>query len=309
MESLFSRTTVQFIAAYETLNFRIAAEKCLVTQPAITKSIKKIESDYNMKLFDKKGIKMYPTEFADDLYKELLDMRDTANSLRLKFESWHKGNSGHLNIAVGITLQSSEGFVNLISDINTKFPNVSLNIASMIKDASIPLLKNGNIDLWIGDISNLVEDEEFIKKFVRKIPLVIYTNKNHKLFKEKKITFSNLENKKWSLLLGGALIKQNSMYKSKTLDSITTQFKTNGIDIEKNLTTFSSPTALFASIKNNGNFAIAAKSLHSIAKNFNLREIDNIKVLDLDVGIVVRNKIADYKIIKFVIDSVIKKLG
>lgn len=309
MESLFSRTTVQFIAAYETLNFRIAAEKCLVTQPAITKSIKKIESDYNMKLFDKKGIKMYPTEFADDLYKELLDMRDTANSLRLKFESWHKGNSGHLNIAVGITLQSSEGFVNLISDINTKFPNVSLNIASMIKDASIPLLKNGNIDLWIGDISNLVEDEEFIKKFVRKIPLVIYTNKNHTLFKEKKITFSNLENKKWSLLLGGALIKQNSMYKSKTLDSITTQFKKNGIDIEKNLTTFSSPTALFASIKNNGNFAIAAKSLHSIAKNFNLREIDNIKVLDLDVGIVVRNKIADYKIIKFVIDSAIKKLG
>ena len=309
MESLFSRTTVQFIAAYETLNFRIAAEKCLVTQPAITKSIKKIESDYNMKLFDKKGIKMYPTEFADDLYKELLDMRDTANSLRLKFESWHKGNSGHLNIAVGITLQSSEGFVNLISDINTKFPNVSLNIASMIKDTSIPLLKNGNIDLWIGDISNLVEDEEFIKKFVRKIPLVIYTNKNNKLFKEKKITFSNLENKKWSLLLGGALIKQNSMYKSKTLDSITTQFKKNSIDIEKNLTTFSSPTALFASIKNNGNFAIAAKSLHSIAKNFNLREIDNIKVLDLDVGIVVRNKIADYKIIKFVIDSAIKKLG
>ena len=309
MESLFSRTTVQFIAAYETLNFRIAAEKCLVTQPAITKSIKKIESDYNMKLFDKKGIKMFPTEFADDLYKELLDMRDTANSLRLKFESWHKGNSGHLNIAVGVTLQSSEGFVNLISDINTKFPNVSLNIASMIKDASIPLLKNGNIDLWIGDISNLVEDEEFIKKFVRKIPLVIYTNKNNKLFKEKKITFSNLENKKWSLLLGGALIKQNSMYKSKTLDSITTQFKKNGIDIEKNLTTFSSPTALFASIKNNGNFAIAAKSLHSIAKNFNLREIDNIKVLDLDVGIVVRNKIADYKIIKFVIDSAIKKLG
>jgi len=308
MESLFSRTTVQFIAAYETLNFRIAAEKCLVTQPAITKSIKKIESDYNMKLFDKKGIKMYPTEFADDLYKELLDMRDTANSLRLKFESWHKGNSGHLNIAVGITLQSSEGFVNLISDINTKFKNVSLNIASMIKDASIPLLKNGNIDLWIGDISNLVEDEEFIKKFVRKIPLVIYTNKNNKLFKEKKITFSNLENKKWSLLLGGALIKQNSMYKSKTLDSITTQFKKNGIDIEKNLTTFSSPTALFASVKNNGNFAIAAKSLHSIAKNFNLREIDNIKVLDLDVGIVVRNKIADYKIIKFVIDSAIKKL-
>ena len=83
MESLFSRTTVQFLAAYENLNFRIAAEKCLVTQPAITKSIKKIELDYNMKLFDKKGTKMIPTEFADDLYKELITMRDTANSCLL----------------------------------------------------------------------------------------------------------------------------------------------------------------------------------------------------------------------------------
>lgn len=309
MESLFSRTTVQFIAAYETLNFRIAAEKCLVTQPAITKSIKKIESDYNMKLFDKRGSKMIPTEFADDLYKELLSMRDSASSLRLKFESINQGNSGHLNIAVGITLQSSEGFVNLISDLNTNFPNVSLNIASMIKDTSIPLLKKGDVDAWIGDISNLKEDNQFIKKFIKKIPLVIYTNKKNKIFNEKKIIPSSLENKKWSLLLGGALIKQNSVYKSETLKSITNQLKKHNIDIEKNLTTFTSPTALFASVKKNGNYAIAAKSLQNIAENFDLKEVDNFKVLDLDVGIVVRNKIADYKIIKFVIDSVIKKLG
>ena len=46
MESIFSRNTDQFIAAYENLNFRIAAEKCFVTQPAISKSIKKIETDY-----------------------------------------------------------------------------------------------------------------------------------------------------------------------------------------------------------------------------------------------------------------------
>ena len=100
MESLFSRTNIQFIAAYENLNFRIAAEKCLVTQPAITKSIKKIESDYKMKLFERIGQKMIPTEFADDLYKELINMRDTANSLRLKFQDMNKGEGGHLNIGV-----------------------------------------------------------------------------------------------------------------------------------------------------------------------------------------------------------------
>ena len=75
------------------------------------------------------------------------------------------------------------------------------------------------------------------------------------------------------------------------------------------MTTFSSPTALFASVKNNGNFAIAAKSLNNIAKNFDLKEVENINILDLDVGIIARNKIADYKIIKNMIDFALKNLG
>ena len=98
------------------------------------------------------------------------------------------------------------------------------------------------------------------------------------------------------------MIKQNSVYKSETLKSITNQLKKHNIDIEKNLTTFTSPTALFASVKNNGNYAIAAKSLQNIAENFDLKEVDNFKVLDLDVGIVVRSKISNYKIIKFLLE-------
>ena len=306
MESLFSRTTVQFIAAYENLNFRIAAEKCLVTQPAITKSIKKIESDYNLKLFDKKGTKMMPTDFADDLYKQLIIMRDTANTLRLKFENWHQGNSGHLNIAVGMTLQSTRGFVDLLDDINKEFPKLTLNIASMIKDNCIPLLKDGDIDLWIGDISNLKNDNEFIKKFITKIPLVIYANKNNKIFNKKKISLSSLNNNKWSFLFGGTLIKNKS---SDNLNAITSIFKKNGIDLTSNLTTFSSPIALFASVKNNGNLAIVPNSLSDIAANFDLKEIDNIKIIDLEIGLLVRNKIANYKIIKFMINLIQKNIG
>ena len=140
MESIFSRNTDQFVAAYESLNFRIAAEKCFVTQPAISKSIKKIETDYEMKLFEKDGSKMIPTEFADNLYKELITMRESASSLRLKFQNWHNGNSGLLNIAVGISIQSSDGFVNFISDAQKKYPNITLNFSSMIKNMRISVV-------------------------------------------------------------------------------------------------------------------------------------------------------------------------
>ena len=66
---------------------------------------------------------------------------------------------------------------------------------------------------------------------------------------------------------------------------------------------------MFASVKNNGNFAIAAKSLNNIAKNFDLKEVGNINILDLDIGIIVRNKISNYKIIKKMINFALKNLG
>ena len=305
MESIFSRNTDQFIAAYESLNFRIAAEKCFVTQPAISKSIKKIETDYEMKLFEKDGTKMIPTEFADDLYRELLTMRESVSSLRLKFQNWHNGNSGLLNIAVGVSIQSSDGFVNFISDVQKVYPNISLNFSSMIKDTSIPFLKNGEIDLWVGDISNLKKDNSFTKIFITKNPLVIYANKKNLFSKEKKIPLSKFINQKWALLRAGPVTKYNSNA-GKRVEVI---FKKNNIDLNENVTSFSSPAALFASSKKTKSLAIAARSLSNIANNFELTELNTEHILDLDIGILVRNKIADYNVIKYMINSLSKHLN
>ena len=304
MESIFSRNTEQFIAAYESLNFRIAAEKCFVTQPAISKSIKKIETDYQMKLFEKESGKMLPTEFADDLYKELLVMRESVSSLRLKFQNWHNGNSGLLNIAVGISIQSSDGFVNFISDAQNKYPNITLNFSSMIKDTSLPLLKTGEIDLWVGDISNLKKDNSFTKIFIKKNPLVIFGSKNNIFYKEKKILLSKFKNEKWALLRAGPVTKYNSNA-GKRVELI---FQKNKINLNENVTSFSSPAALFASSKKTGNLAIAARSLSNIADNFGLIELNTEHILDLDIGILVRNKIANYNVIKYMISALSKYL-
>ena len=304
MESIFSRNTNQFIAAYENLNFRVAAEKCFVTQPAISKSIKKIETDYQMKLFEKESGKMLPTEFADDLYKELLVMRESVSSLRLKFQNWHNGNSGLLNIAVGISIQSSDGFVNFISDAQKKYPNITLNFSSMIKDTSLPLLKTGEIDLWVGDISNLKKDNSFTKIFIKKNPLVIFGSKNNIFYKEKKILLSKFKNEKWALLRAGPVTKYNSNA-GKRVELI---FQKNKINLNENVTSFSSPAALFASSKKTGNLAIAARSLSNIADNFGLIELNTEHILDLDIGILVRNKIANYNVIKYMISALSKYL-
>ena len=243
--------------------------------------------------------------FADELYKELLVMRESVSSLRLKFQNWHNGNSGLLNIAVGISIQSSDGFVNFISDAQKKYPNISLNFSSMIKDTSLPLLKSGEIDLWVGDISNLKKDNSFTKIFIKKNPLVIYGNKNNNFYKEKKIHLSKFKNQKWALLRAGPVTKYNSNA-GKRVELI---FQKNKINLNENVTSFSSPAALFASSKKTGNLAIAARSLSNIADNFDLIELNTEHILDLDIGILVRNKIANYNVIKYMINALSKYLN
>ena len=47
----------------------------------------------------------------------------------------------------------------------------------------------------------------------------------------------------------------------------------------------------------------------SISNNFELTELNTEHILDLDIGILVRNKIADYNVIKYMISSLSKHLN
>ena len=60
--------------------------------------------------------------------------------------------------------------------------------------------------------------------------------------------------------------------------------------------------------KKTKSLAIAARSLSNIANNFDLTELDTAHILDLDIGILVRNKIANYNVIKYMISSISKHL-
>ena len=124
------------------------------------------------------------------------------------------------------------------------------------------------------------------------------------LSKEKKIPLSKFINQKWALLRAGPVTKYNSNA-GKRVEVI---FKKNNIDLNENVTSFSSPAALFASSKKTKSLAIAARSLSNVANNFELTELNTEHILDLDIGILVRNKIANYNVIKYMIRSLSKYL-
>lgn len=63
-----------FLAVCETLNFHRAAERCHVTQPALTRAVQKLEADLGSPLFCRDKGKVQLTEFGRMMRPHLQDV-------------------------------------------------------------------------------------------------------------------------------------------------------------------------------------------------------------------------------------------
>ena len=69
-----------FLLVAENLSFSRAAEDLFISQPAVTKHIKELESRLNIALFERKGNKIYLTKAG----KLMTENRDIMNIIREK---------------------------------------------------------------------------------------------------------------------------------------------------------------------------------------------------------------------------------
>lgn len=161
-----------FLAVAETQNIRLAAEKVHVTQPAISRKIKELESELGVELFDRisKGIKlnrvgkMYQKEVAG-----LLRQLDDANDKVKQY-----ANIEHGSFALGVP-----DFILLASDVNQcvnqfrqENHRVSLEVFS---DMPLILLKRLELDQIDGAFFYHLPhlSDEYISKDVSRDRLVL----------------------------------------------------------------------------------------------------------------------------------------
>ena len=73
---MFQRFTI-FMQAYKLRNFSEVANTLFISQPTVSVQLKKLEEELHVTLFIRQGPKeVIPTEEADYLYRQLLNLRD-----------------------------------------------------------------------------------------------------------------------------------------------------------------------------------------------------------------------------------------
>jgi LysR family transcriptional regulator, cyn operon transcriptional activator len=140
-------------------SFTKAAEALYVTQPAVTQSIKQLESRLGGQLFFRtpKGVKL--TAEGEVLYRYIEQAYHFIEAGERKIAEMHQLLEGEIKIGAGDTL-CKHFLLPYLGEYHSVYPAIHIQVTNRTTTETIQLLKAGKIDLGIVNLP--VEDKQLV---------------------------------------------------------------------------------------------------------------------------------------------------
>ena len=136
--------TFYYVAKNE--NISRASNELLISQPAVSKSIKTLEDQLNTKLFIRKRDGMELTETGVALYKKIKNAMELISSAENDLEVITSMDSGIINIGASKTILH-EFLMSYIKDFHEKYPKINIRIFTDKISDLITKSKMGIVDV------------------------------------------------------------------------------------------------------------------------------------------------------------------
>ena len=243
--NLYHLKTFYFTAKYKSLTK--AAEFLCITQPAVTKQIKQLQSHYNLKFLDIIGKKVILTDAGLNLYtiaERIFDMESQAEEAIKDFQEYTKGK---------ISILASESFGSyhipyIIRDFKQTRPEISISIQTATNKDIIESISELKED--IGFISAPVQNPKISVHEILEDEIVLVASPNCKFTNTQELNFMDLEGKEIIMHEQGSVIR-------KVVDAF---LKKNKIDMCMKYE-ISNSEAIKKLVENNMGIAFLTKSI------------------------------------------------
>jgi LysR family hydrogen peroxide-inducible transcriptional activator len=137
-----------FLAVCETLNFTRAAERCNVTQPALTRAVQKLEEELGGLLFRRERKLTHMTDLGLLVRPQLESVLKQSDQARTAAQSFLQLRDAPLRLGVMCTIGPVR-FVSFLSRFGADHPGVEVSLTESIPDALINMLMEGALDVAI----------------------------------------------------------------------------------------------------------------------------------------------------------------
>jgi LysR family transcriptional regulator, hydrogen peroxide-inducible genes activator len=148
-----------FLAVCETLNFTRAAERCNVTQPALTSAIQKLEEELGGLLFRRERHLTHLTDLGRLMRPQLEQIWRETESVKSTARSFLKLDDAELTLGIMCTIGPLRG-IGFLNDFRRAHRGIDLTLREGVPGQLAELLREGAIDLAI-----MAQAEPFDERF------------------------------------------------------------------------------------------------------------------------------------------------
>jgi DNA-binding transcriptional LysR family regulator len=189
------------VAKYE--NVSIAAEQLAMSQSAVSESLKTLESQFNIQLFDRVGKKLVLSELGRSLIQETNSVFERAKHLQNSFAQ----QTGQSKLNIGATLSIGNYLaVQMISRYKQAFPSaqIQLDVANTTDIADRVL----NYELDVGLIEGEINHPDLVVESWLDDELVVFCSPEHSFATVSELNDEQLKQAAWVLRESGSGTRQ-----------------------------------------------------------------------------------------------------
>jgi DNA-binding transcriptional LysR family regulator len=197
LELLDSRRLKHFLAVYDLRSIGQAAEKLFLTQPALSKSIRQLEEDLEVKLFDRTPLGVVPTVYGDALAQHARVIRSEMRHAETEIANLRGAVKGHVTVGCGPSVAAS--LMPLATEkLRKAKPGIRFTIIEGLVDTILPALRRGEIDLAVGAWPRPADSDVTAETLVRDRVCVV-AGPRHVLTRNRTVELSDLLEFPWVL--------------------------------------------------------------------------------------------------------------
>ena len=217
-----------FYHTAKNLSYTGAARELFISQPAVTKQVKTLEEYWDLKLFSKKGSRVYLTEEGHAILEYARKIFEQEKELELAVEDMKNLEKGTLRLAVPHAFLS---FLSFLMDIfNKEYPQIRIQMTEGSSLSIIQSLLNNEAEIALISKVENHQDICFIHLCHEEVAFIV--GPNHHLAKKKSISLNELSEEQIILKdLGSGsrkivldLFKENQMVPRILLETNNTDF-------------------------------------------------------------------------------------
>ncbi|WP_259753851.1 LysR family transcriptional regulator [Pseudomonas sp. GCEP-101] len=210
-----------------------AAERLGRSQPALTKSIQRLEESLGARLFQRDGRRIRLTPAGELMLQRARQLRQDVEETRREVRDFASGVVG--NIRLGCAATMAEYLLpRLAEDLLARAPDITMSLVLGQDDVLREALRSGRLDMAI--CSRIVDDPQLSSEPLLQDQVVVVASRDHPIF-DAPVVMADLCRYRWVLPATGVSSRRwmDSTFQAHQLPLPQVQIETNAITMLPNL--------------------------------------------------------------------------